>query len=172
LTPPLQDYNLQADSVEGVPMEVPVRNAGSRVAPLVAAAALSILALVLVSCASVAGLDSRASLDAPGVKFSNGQIFLVLVDEDGMPMVRTRVDFAWESPEYYKTSAFTDDIGRVTFKGVPEVAEVTINHPGGMYQRTLIVPQQGVSELRVTLDTYGNNRVMRAQPETGTTPRE
>jgi hypothetical protein len=153
-------------------MEVPVRNAGFRVAPLAAAAALSILALVLVSCASVAGPDSRASLETPGVKFSNGRIFLELVDEDGMPMVKTRVDFAWQSPEYYKTSAFTDDIGRVTFKGVPEVAEVTIYHPGGIYQRTLIVPQQGASELRVILDTYGSNRAMRARQETVTTPQE
>ncbi len=43
----------------------------------------------------------------------------------------------------------------MTFNGVPDVAEVTINHEGGIYQQTLIVPQSGRAELPVMLDTRG-----------------
>ncbi len=56
---------------------------------------------------------------------------------------------------------FTDNLGRVTFAGVPEVASVNIDHPGGSCSRTLLVPQRGTAELRVTLDTYGANTISR-----------
>lgn len=45
--------------------------------------------------------------------------------------------------------------------GVPEVAEVSIDHPGGNFSQTLIVPQRGTSELRVILETYGENQISR-----------
>ena len=106
------------------------------------------------------------------MNFSNGRVMLVLTDEYGMPMTRTRVDFSWESPDYFKTSGFTDSTGRVTFSGVPEQAEVSIDHPGGNYARTLLVPQRGISELRVILDTYGANHAEWARVNHLPTPEE
>ncbi len=76
-------------------------------------------------------------------------------------MTRTKVDFAWERPSFYRTMGFTDSIGRVTFSGVPEMANVSIDHPGGNYSRILLVPQRGTAELQVILDTYGANEVSR-----------
>jgi len=153
-------------------MEIPVRNAGLDILAGIRAVAAGFAAVALASCASVTSLDSRLGLEAPEVTFSSGRVLLVLTDEYGMPMTRTRVDFSWDSPEFYKTSAFTNSIGQVTFSGVPEVAEVIINHPGGSYQRTLIVPQRGIAELRVILDTYGANQVTRAKSNVPLTPEE
>jgi hypothetical protein len=100
------------------------------------------------------------------VNFTNGRIMLLLSDENGMPMVRTRVDLSWESPQFYKTSAFTDNYGQVIFKGVPEVAELSIDHPGGNFTSTLVVPQRGMMQLPVILDTYGENQLARERLST------
>jgi hypothetical protein len=121
---------------------------------------------MLTACASTPRQFAPVSLDTPSVPFSNGRIMVFLTDENGLPMTRTRVDFSWESPQFYKTSAFTDNYGQVTFNGVPEVAEVSIDHPGGNYSRTLLVPQRGTSELRVILDTYGENQLYRERLRT------
>jgi hypothetical protein len=116
-----------------------------------------ICAALVTACASAPRNFAPVSLDTPAVQFTNGRIMFLLKDENGTPMTRTRVDLSWETPQFYKTSAFTDTNGQVTFKGVPEVAEVSIDHPGGNFTRTLIVPQQGMTQLPVILDTYGEN---------------
>jgi len=134
-------------------MKIAVRSSAVR------ASGVALLGVVLAACAGVPRQLSPVTLDTPGVQFSNGRVMLVLTDENGLPMARTRVDFSWESPDYYKTSGFTDIGGWVTFNGIPEVAEVSIDHPGGNYSRTLLVPQRGTSELRVILDTYGENQI-------------
>jgi len=66
-----------------------------------------------------------------------------------------RVDFTWDKPDFYKTSAMTDRDGKVSFYGIPDVATVSINHDAGLYERTLLVPQSSISELRVMVDTLG-----------------
>jgi hypothetical protein len=138
-------------------MPIAVRFEACRTATA-ALATVVLLGTQLAGCASVPRQFSPVSLDTPQVQFSLGRVLLVLTDENGLPMPRTRVDFSWESPYFYKTSAFTDGTGYVTFSGVPEVAEVSIDHPGGNYTRILYVPQRGTSELRVILDTYGENQ--------------
>lgn len=141
-------------------MKIAVRY-GSFAAAVVPVASLVVLGALLTGCASTTSQMAPVSLDTPAVSFTNGRIKLYLTDENGMPMTRTKVDFAWESPQFFKTSAFTDNEGQVSFAGVPEVAEVSIDHPGGNYTRTLVVPQRGTSELRVILDTYGANQATR-----------
>ncbi len=146
-------------------MTIAVRFATLRAAAVPVAGAL-VLGGLLAGCASTTRQFSPVSLDTPTVSFTNGRIMLFLTDENGLPMTRTRVDFSWESPQFYKTSAFTDNNGQVTFSGVPEVAEVSIDHPGGNYTKTLVVPQRGTSEMRVILDTYGANKAERIRQVT------
>lgn len=114
--------------------------------------------MLLTGCASAVRDFAPIALDSAPVKFTNGRVQLYVTDEYGLPMARTRVEFSWETPQYYKTTALTDGAGRVTFSGVPEVAEISIDHFGGNYTRLLLVPQRGTSELWVTLDTYGENK--------------
>jgi hypothetical protein len=148
----------------GVSMKVAVRSGILRtvVVPVVSALILGVL---LGACASTQS-PGPVSLDNPEVAFPSGRIKVYLTDEDGQPMTRTRVDFFWQSPEYNRTSAMTDNYGQVSFAGVPEVAEVSIDHPGGNYTRTLVVPQRGTSELRVMLDTFGENQAIRRRQST------
>lgn len=86
---------------------------------------------------------------------------MVLLDEYGTVMPGMKVDMSWQEPIFYKTSAFTNRQGEVTFSGVPEVAEVSVDHPGGHYTSTLIVPQSGRPELRLMLDTLGGAELLR-----------
>jgi hypothetical protein len=104
-------------------------------------------------------------------KFSTGRITVVLVDEYGVAMPGMAVDLAWDEPSFYKTSALTDRNGTVSFRGVPEVAEVSINYPGGLYRNTILIPQSGLPELRLVLDTYGEALAMREREKAALMPR-
>ena len=119
---------------------------------------LPALAVLLAGCAAVPQQSGFANLERQRVDFPSGRVTVVLTDEVGLPMARTRVDFAWERPSFYRTSGFTDSNGQITFSGVPELASLSINHPGGNYSSNLIVPQSSTSEMRVILDTYGENQ--------------
>jgi hypothetical protein len=122
-----------------------------------------LLASILASCAIAPGPDAAVALDRPAVKFSQGRVTVVVLDEYGVAMPGMRVDLMWEEPSFYKTSALTNWSGKVTFSGVPQVAEVTIDHPGGIYQSTVLVAQSGAPELRVMVDTMGEAQRMRDQ---------
>jgi len=116
------------------------------------------LGVLLTACASVSGQRGLVGLgidSSPRPAISNGRVTVEVRDENGYTMPGYMVDIGWEEPRFYRTRAFTDRNGRVTFTGVPDVAEVTINHEGGIYQQTLIVPQSGRADLPVMLDTRG-----------------
>ena len=58
----------------------------------------------------------------------------------------------------------------MTFSSVPEVAEVSVDYPGGQFVRTLIVPQTGRPEFRALIDTRGASELLR-QRELSRLPR-
>jgi hypothetical protein len=118
---------------------------------------------MLGACATSPRSIEGLNLDQKRPQFNNGRVTVVLVDEYGIAMPGLRVDMAWQQPSFYKTSAFTNRQGEVTFSGVPEVAEVSVNHPGGLYMSTVLVPQSGRPEMRVILDTMGGGEQMRQQ---------
>jgi hypothetical protein len=140
-------------------MEFPVRSLVLRAA----LAAQLAGTLLLASCATVARPPDPVLLGKHDMPTSTGRVTFVLTDENGIPMTQIRVDVGWESPQFFRTSRTTDSLGRVTFSGMPEIASVSINHPGGMYTRTLQIPQQGTMEWPVILETYGANEQERAR---------
>jgi hypothetical protein len=117
------------------------------------------------------GLNAPVDLSRPPVQFSQGRMVVVLTDEYGILMPGMRVDLAWEEPSFYRTSAFTNRNGEVTFSGIPDVAEISINHPGGLYTSTVLVPQSGRPELRLMLQTMGGGELMRQQERERLAPR-
>jgi hypothetical protein len=143
-------------------MEIPVQFSSSRAAGLRLLVLLSLGAL-LASCAGIPRPYAMVGLDSPRPPINRGRVTLELVDEYGMQMAGYMVDFGWEEPTFYKTRASTDRNGRVTFSGVPEVAQVAIWHEGGYWEQTLIVPQSGRADLRVMLDTRGGYQARLAQ---------
>jgi hypothetical protein len=142
-------------------MAIPALNAHTR--PLVKTVAGVLLGAMLASCAtSPLPRAAAVALDRPPVQFSQGRMSVILLDEYGIAMPGMRVDLSWEEPSFHKTSAFTNSSGEVSFWGVPQVAEVTIDHPGGIYQSTVLVPQSGMRpQLRVMVDTLGEGQLMR-----------
>jgi hypothetical protein len=138
-------------------MEIPVQFASSRATGLRVLVMLA-LGAALTACASVSGQRGLVGLgldSSPRSVLSTGRVTVEVRDENGYTMAGYMVDIGWQEPRFYKTRAFTDRNGRVTFSGVPDVAEVTINHEGGIYQQILIVPQTGRADLPVMLDTRG-----------------
>jgi hypothetical protein len=131
-----------------------------------------VLGALLASCATVPNSNVPLDLSSPPVQFSQGKVTVVLVDEYGVTLPGMRVDLYWDEPSHYRTSAFTNRMGEVSFTGIPPVAEVSIDHPGGNYTRTLLVPQTGRPELRVTVDTLGGGEAMREQEKARLAPRQ
>lgn len=145
-------------------MEIPVRFAGLRTAGC-RVLGVFLAGALLASCAGLPPQFAPAGLDAPGAKFSNGRLTVELVDENGTPMRGYKVDFSWQQPDFYKTSAFTNSLGQVTVAGVPEVAAISIDYEGGQFEQTIFVPQKGRSDFRVMVDTRGEYEARRFQQE-------
>jgi hypothetical protein len=142
-------------------MAIPERYPGFRRVRRSARAVALVSAMLAASCATAPRPDSALGLDRPQVQYSTGRMTVVLVDEFGIALPGMRVDLSWEEPSFYKTSAFTNRDGQVSFAGVPELAEVSVHHPGGNYTGTFLVPQSGRPELRLMLDTMGGGQQMR-----------
>jgi len=132
---------------------------------------LMLVSTFLASCGSMPREPVSSNLERPKVKFNQGRMSVVLVDEYGYSLPGLQVFLSWEEPSFYKTSAFTDRQGQVTFSGIPDVAEVSIHHPGGYYSSTVLVPQSGRPELRVILDTMGGGEQMRERERAMLAPR-
>jgi hypothetical protein len=151
-------------------MPIPMHFRTLRAARLPTLAATSLCLLLLGGCA---GSPQYRSLDLERqpAQFSRGRVRVVLVDEYGINLPGMRVDMTWDEPNFFKTSAFTNRQGEATFSGIPDVAEVSVNHPGGIYTQVLLVPQSGQPELRVILDTMGGGELMRQQERERLMPR-
>jgi hypothetical protein len=148
-------------------MEIPVQRGSLRLSALAA----GILCSLLGACAAGPRIHESTDLERRPPQFSLGRVTVILTDELGMTLSGLRVDMSWDEPNFHRTSAFTNRQGEVTFSGVPEVAEVSVNHPGGIYNTILLVPQSGRPELRVMLDTQGGGELMRQQERERLMPR-
>ena len=120
-----------------------------------------VMVLALGALAACANFPPQSRLVGPGLdssarrEISTGRLTIELSDENGSRMAGYMVDIGWTEPKFYRTRAFTDRNGRVTFSGVPDVAELSINHEGGLFQQTLLVPQSGRVDYPVMLYTQG-----------------
>lgn len=141
-------------------MDIPARFL--RVRPVgLPALAVALSALLLGACTAGPRTFEPLGEGSRSKPFSQGRITVLLVDEYGIVMPGMRVNLSWQEPYFYKTSAFTNRYGEVSFSGVPEVAEVSVDHPGGHYVQTLIVPQTGRPEFRAVVDTQGGAELLR-----------
>ena len=151
-------------------MTAPVRNSGFCPRRFTVVGVMMV-GVILASCATMPGEPVPAGLERPKTQFSQGRMSIVLVDEYGYNLPGMQVFLSWDEPTFYKTSALTDRQGQVTFSGIPEVAEVSIHHPGGYYSTMVLVPQSGRPELRVMLDTQGGGEQMRERERAMLAPR-
>lgn len=123
----------------------------------------ALLGAALTACSSVPETGHETGLEPPPqvVGLSQGRVTVVVLDELGEILPQMKVQLSWEEPTFYKTMAFTNRQGEVTFSGVPSVAEIRIDHPNGEFVRTVLVPQSGRPEMRVMLDTMGEGQLIR-----------
>jgi hypothetical protein len=61
------------------------------------------------------------------------------------------IEGAGSTADYFRTAAWSDHAGRVSFNGVPEEVRISVYHAEtqGNYSRVFHVPPSGVTELRM-----------------------
>nr|PZN63452.1 MAG: hypothetical protein DIU62_11045 [Pseudomonadota bacterium] len=92
------------------------------------------------------------------VKFNTGRVTLTITDYAGRPLQKARVDIEGlnDHRDYFRTAAFSDVFGRVSFSGVPERVRISVWHSEtrANYSRVVDVPPTGITELRMLVETY------------------
>lgn len=119
-----------------------------------------LLASLLLGCATAPPRQASVALDGneSAVRFNTGRIQVVVTDFGGTPLKQARVDVESvnNEKEFFRTAAFSDVWGRVSFAGVPERVRVTVYHAEtrGNYSREFNVPSIGTTELRMMVETF------------------
>jgi len=118
--------------------------------PLVAA-----LGLALAACASVPSQGPVGLGGAPAAHFNTGRVNLYLTDYEGRPLDRARVDIEGTGDDYFRTAAFSDWSGRVSFAGVPQQIRISVYHAAsqGSFTQEYIVPSSGTTDVQMLVET-------------------
>lgn len=119
----------------------------------------AVLGIVLCGCASVPpNSPVPLTADQTKSKFNTGRVMLTVTDYGGRPLQQARVDVEGinDHTDYFRTAAFSDVFGRVTFAGVPERVRISVFHAAtrANYSREFDVPPSGTTELRMLVETY------------------
>jgi len=119
--------------------------------PLVAA-----LGLALAGCASGPSQRPVGLEGAPAAHFNTARVTLYLTDYEGHPLERARVDIEGTGDDYFRTAAFSDWSGRVSFAGLPQQIRISVYHAAsqGNLTREFIVPSSGTTDLQMLVDTF------------------
>lgn len=125
-----------------------------------ATALVAVLGIALSGCASVP-TGAPVGLNGPqqtAKKFNTGRVALTVTDYGGMPLRQARVDVesAADQEDYFRTAAFSDVWGRVSFAGLPEKVRITIYHAetNSNYSREFHVPPSGTTDLRMMVQPF------------------
>jgi hypothetical protein len=123
-----------------------------------AAGPVAMLGLLMAGCATQpSNVPVDLSREA-GVKFNTGRVTVVVTDFGGQPLSQARVDVEGinDHKDYFRTAAFSDVWGRVSFAGVPEKVRISVYHAAtrANYSREFDVPAVGTTELRMLVETY------------------
>lgn len=123
-----------------------------------AALCVAMIAGLLAACASAPMTSAPMALGQDsGKKFNTGRVSLYLTDYEGRPLNKAMVNIesAGEpSKEYFRTAAWSDVRGFVSFAGVPEDIRISVYHAetAGNYSRVFHVPSSGTTELRMMIE--------------------
>lgn len=111
--------------------------------------------ILLAGCASIPASKPVALDDDEGrVKFNTGRVTVYVTDADGLPLAKAMVDLeSTQGDEYFRTAAYADNYGKVTFAGVPETVRISVYHSETQsnYSREFDIPPTGTTELRMLL---------------------
>lgn len=118
-------------------------------------AAVVLAGVLLAGCGGMPASRPVALSDDEGrVKFNTGRVTVYVTDADGMPLSKAMVDLESNyGDEFYRTAAYADEFGKVSFAGVPEVVRISVYHSDTQlnYSREFDIPPTGTTELRMLL---------------------
>lgn len=118
----------------------------------------AMLGIALAGCAMVPPNTPVPLSNEPTSRFNTGRVTVVVTDYAGQPLRQARVDVEGinDHRDYFRTAAFSDVWGRVSFAGVPERVRISVYHAEtrANYSREFDVPSIGTTELRMLVETY------------------
>lgn len=85
--------------------------------------------------------------------FNTGRLTVVVTNQNGRPLERAQVDVVATGNTHFRTTGVTNRDGTVSFNGVPQSINVSVNHPTGSYSQNFNVTPNGTSEMRLIVDT-------------------
>lgn len=119
--------------------------------------------LALASCAT-GPVNAPAGLQGPGGSDVGSQTYMgrlrvFIVDQNGEPLERARIDLRSLGGDIWRRTVTTDGLGAATIDGVPQYVEFHAEHENGseygFYSQQLEVPQSGgANEVRIIMLTY------------------
>ena len=118
----------------------------------------TMIAGLLAGCASAPMTSAPMALEQdPGSKFNTGRVALFLTDYEGRPLNKAMVNIESAgdvSKEYFRTAAWSDVRGYVSFAGLPQEVRISVYHAetAGNYSRVFHVPSSGTTELRMMIE--------------------
>lgn len=123
-----------------------------------AAGLMAMLGIGLAGCATVP-VNAPVELSSePASRFDTGRVTVVVTDYGGRPLRQARVDVEGvnDHRSYFRTAAFSDVWGRVSFAGLPGRVRISVYHAEtrANYSREFDVPSIGTTELRMMVETY------------------
>lgn len=139
------------------------------------AAAITSLALgiALVSCATGpgTGTPTQTAASAAGTSssqsFHTGRLTVVVHDDNGRPLERANVEVVSGGATFYRSLGHTNRDGSVTFSGVPETVNVTVTAQTGSFSRDFVVSPSGTTEMRMIVQTFGEDEAPEPAAEAG-----
>jgi hypothetical protein len=130
-----------------------------------------LLGAALVSCASNPAPNAPArggggEPESSTPEVYTGRVTVIVTDQNGDYVDRATVEMRSTGKEYWHRDGLTDPDGRVTFNGVPPLVQLGVVSRYGSYSEERVVPQAGVVEARIIIQTFGADepQVDQSQP--------
>jgi hypothetical protein len=122
--------------------------------------ALLSLGVLLAACAGGPPAASTVPVvqGSAATQTATGRLMLEIVDQNGSPLGAATVDMrsVGAGSRFYRVTGTTNSLGRLTFNNVPPRVEINVNVTNGTASQVATVPQQGSSDVRIYVTTYGD----------------
>ena len=99
-----------------------------------------------------------------------GRMLVIVTDQNGAYVDRATVDLRSTGKDFWRRSGVTDADGRVPFNGVPPQVELGVVSRYGSFSEQWVVPQAGVVEARITIQSYGAEEPQADQADSNPNP--
>lgn len=135
-------------------------------------ALIALSSIMLASCASnppAAPVGQQGVVVEPtGLEGYTGRLQVTVTDQNGTYLERATVDLRSLGRNIWRRTVTTDSLGMATIDAVPPQVELAVEHQYGNFAQQIAVAQSGgATEVRVTIQSYGEGQDVGSNPNLG-----